>query len=384
MSTKSKANEFSSPLHDGLEKPSSVEGWESLPLGQFAQAKGGYGFPMDRQGKKSGTYPFFKVSDMNLPANRKNMIDSNTWVDEDDLRVLKAKTFPSGAVVFPKIGATILTNKKRLLVRASVIDNNVMAVVIQDASRCGSDFLYYWFRTIDLGKLANPGTVPSITSSRIHDTPVLLPPLAEQQKIAAVLGVVQRAMEQQERLLALTAELKKALLHQLFTHGLRHEPQKETEIGPVPRSWDVRRLGDYARVVNGYAFKSDHDVKDGVRLVRIGNVGVGTMIAKDEKYLSQDFLTEKAEYALAEGDLILALTRPIIAEGIKFCFVRKSDLPALLNQRVGKFQVTSPKLLKDYLSHVLFSNYFIKPLKTMAEERDLISRTSALRVWRTF
>jgi type I restriction enzyme S subunit len=49
-------------------------------------------------------------------------------------------------------------------------------------------------------------------------------------------------MEQQERLLALTAELKKALLHQLFTAGLRGEPQKQTEIGPVPDSWEVAEL----------------------------------------------------------------------------------------------------------------------------------------------
>ena len=48
-----------------------------------------------------------------------------------------------------------------------------------------------------------------------------LPPLPEQRKIAGVLGVVQRAIEQQERLLALTAELKKTILHRLFTHGDR-------------------------------------------------------------------------------------------------------------------------------------------------------------------
>ena len=72
-----------------------------------------------------------------------------------------------------------------------------------------------------------------------------LPPLAEQRKIAAVLGLVQRAIEQQERLIALTTELKKALLHKLFTEGLRGEPQKQTEIGPVPESWEVTRLDNF-------------------------------------------------------------------------------------------------------------------------------------------
>ncbi len=66
-----------------------------------------------------------------------------------------------------------------------------------------------------------------------------LPPLAEQRKIAGVLGLVQRALEQQERLLALTPELKMALLHQLFTGGLRGEPKKQTDIGAVPEGWEA-------------------------------------------------------------------------------------------------------------------------------------------------
>ena len=75
--------------------------------------------------------------------------------------------------------------------------------------------------------------------------------LAEQRKIAGVLGLVQRTMEQQERLLQLTAELKKTLLHQLFTQGLRGEPQKQTEIGPVPESWEVVRLAGVAKIERG-------------------------------------------------------------------------------------------------------------------------------------
>ncbi len=73
----------------------------------------------------------------------------------------------------------------------------------------------------------------------------------EQRKIAAVLGVVQRAIEQQQRLLALTAELKKTLLHQLFTQGLRGEPQKQTEIGLVPESWEIAKIGSLGKVVTG-------------------------------------------------------------------------------------------------------------------------------------
>ena len=65
---------------------------------------------------------------------------------------------------------------------------------------------------------------------------------------------MQRAIEQQERLIALTTELKKALMHKLFTEGLRGEPQKQTEIGPVPESWEVVELGEVAKIERGKFF----------------------------------------------------------------------------------------------------------------------------------
>ena len=59
-------------------------------------------------------------------------------------------------------------------------------------------------------------------------------------------------MEQQERLIALTAELKKTLLHQLFTQGLRGEPQKQTDIGPVPKAGRERHSATFAHEPNGF------------------------------------------------------------------------------------------------------------------------------------
>jgi type I restriction enzyme S subunit len=66
-----------------------------------------------------------------------------------------------------------------------------------------------------------------------------------------VLSAVQRAVERQERLIALTAELKKALMHKLFTEGTRGEPLKQTEIGPVPESWTIALIRELCDQVSG-------------------------------------------------------------------------------------------------------------------------------------
>lgn len=58
-------------------------------------------------------------------------------------------------------------------------------------------------------------------------------------------------MEQQEQLLARTSELEKALLNQLLTHGLRGETQRHSEIGDIPDSWEVVRLGSVVNFQTG-------------------------------------------------------------------------------------------------------------------------------------
>lgn len=75
--------------------------------------------------------------------------------------------------------------------------------------------------------------------------------LDEQRQIAAVLSTVQNAIDYQERLIVLTAEFKKDLMHKLFTEGTRGEKLKQTDLGPVPSSWEIVRLDHIAMIERG-------------------------------------------------------------------------------------------------------------------------------------
>ena len=155
-------------------------------LGEIAEVRNGWGFPNTQQGCGDGDYPFYKVSDMNRLGNETVMDGANNYVSKEVAKQLGVRPAPRGTVIFPKIGAAVATNKKRVLSRPSAYDNNVMGVIPSEAIE--SRFLYHWLQTYDLRKLANDsGAVPSIRKSEAEQLLVPLPQIGEQRRIVAVL-----------------------------------------------------------------------------------------------------------------------------------------------------------------------------------------------------
>lgn len=142
---------------------------------------------------------------------------------------------------------------------------------------------------------------PSLREFRLS-----LPPLPEQKKIAHILSTVQRAIEAQERIIQTTTELKKALMHKLFTEGLRNEPQKQTEIGPVPQSWEVVALSECAVVQTGIAKGRKVDAKEAVEVpyLRVANVQDGYLDLSEMKTITIR-KNEQSRFALQNGDVVL-------------------------------------------------------------------------------
>lgn len=329
--------------------------WSTPELGDFAKATGGSRFPPSAQGSNEGDYPFYKVSDMNLAGNERFMGVANHWITEATRKEIKAKTFPAGSVIFPKIGAAVATNKKRLLTQESIIDNNVMAIVVNNPQLCAFNYLRFWFETIDLQDLSNSGTLPSIPGHRVHTIRVPLPPLAEQKKIAHILSTVQRAIEAQERIIQTTTELKKALMHKLFTEGLRNEPQKQTEIGPVPESWEVVGLGTLfeKRPQNGI-YKHKREYGSGTQILRIddfSNDGDVVRIAENRVELAR---SEIETYGLEPGDIVINRVNSLSHLG-KTALIGAIGDEMVFESNMMRFSVGESQIQKKYVFKFLNS-----------------------------
>ena len=138
-----------------------------------------------------------------------------------------------------------------------------------------------------------------------------LPPFeaSEQKKIAHILSTVQRAIEAQERIIQTTTELKKTLMHKLFTEGLRNEPQKQTEIGPVPESWEVSLLGNSLSVAQ-YGLSVKGTTKGDYPILRMTNQVDGQIIGNNLQFVKigeADFNKFKVE----KGDILFNRTNSL-------------------------------------------------------------------------
>ena len=117
------------------------------------------------------------------------------------------------------------------------------------------------------------------------------PPLIEQKFIARILSTIRQAIEKQQALIDRTTELKKALMHKLFTEGAKSESQKETEIGLVPESWVKKKIGELGKCITGNTPKTkieEYWNSLDIDFITPGDIGNTRQIFNSERKVSKE------------------------------------------------------------------------------------------------
>lgn len=236
---------------------------------------------------------------------------------------------------------------------------------------------------------------PSISRRQIEELPMPCPPLREQNRIVqrvdelmAVCDRLEAAQAERERRRDRVVAASLQRLNQPTddakrfrrdaAYHLHHLARSTTRMKDIERlrntilnlavrgelvevSTSARRpeaLRESARLQNGYAFKSEWFVKTGIRLLRNVNVGHGDVRWNDSVYLTEDRAREFTRFQVSEGDVVLSLDRPFIATGTKVARVKGQDIPCLLLQRVGRFELNVDRITPQYLFLWLLSPEF--------------------------
>ena len=276
-----------------------------------------------------------------------------------------------------RVGAAGAVNRVYGRVWAS---DNTLTVDSRD-EKLNFKFAWHLLNQLDIKSLATENAQPLITQTNLKAMTATVPPLPQQRRIADILDTVDRAIRKTEEVIDKLEQMKRGLLHDLLTRGIdangelrdpdAHPEQfKDSELGRIPKEWEVAQLRRCVGLKVGFAFKSDwYTETQGIRLLRGANVGTGTPDWSDERRLPFEVAQEFPGYRLSEGDIVIGMDRPFVGNGFKVSVLSEHDVPALLVQRVGCFECHS--MSRRYASYVIKSSMYKRQLKKLQAGMDI-------------
>jgi type I restriction enzyme S subunit len=280
--------------------------------------------------------------------------------------------------------ATVRPTLKRIALVPPDLDGAIAStgycVLRCDRTRADPGFLYYFLITdhfnARMAGVERGASYPAVRDSDVTTSWLPFPPLPEQKKIARILSTVQRAIEAQERIIQTSTELKKALMHKLFTEGLRNEPQKQTEIGLVPESWEVVELGQLLEIAQ-YGMSVKGNTEGNHPILRMTNQVEGRIVERNLQFAEISDVEFK-KFRVERGDILFNRTNSLDLVGRTAIFDIEGEFvfaSYLIRLR------TDEKKLNPFLLNCYFNTDEIQArLKSIATRAVSQSNISATRL----
>lgn len=304
------------------------EGWEVVPLKRRFSVRLGKMLQPSSKAAEDFEAPYLRAANIQ-------------WAGVD-LNDLKTMWFTRGEAV------TLTLQKDDLLVseggdvgRSAILDADLNEIYFQNSvnrvraqARDCTRFLYYWMSVIKalgyVDVLCNKSTIAHFTAEKVEAVPVPLPPLPEQQAIAAFLdretAKIDGLIEEQRRLIALLAEKRQATISHAVTRGMNPsaglKPSGVDWLGDIPEGWEVVQL---RRAISS----SDYGISDSlepdgkIAVLRMGNISDGRLRLDDLKYTN----SVPDNLLLQSGDLLFNRTNSLDLIGKVGLYLGRDQTP---------------------------------------------------------
>ncbi len=321
---------------------------------------GPFGSNMKRSDYLTKGIPVLKIQNVKPFRIEPKNLD---FVNEEKYKELKRHSYKKGDIVMTKLGAP--------LGASAIIENIDDGLIVADlvrirAEKVNTKYLCYHLNSPITNDFINTqqkgATRPRVQIAIVRDLPIYTPPLSEQLQIVSILdktfAAIDKAKENVKRNLQNTKELFQSELNSIFT--------KKGE------GWVERQIQDIAKVVNGYSFDSKYfSSSNTIKSVKITNVGVREFVEESDNYLPEKYKETLKDFQVKEGNIVIALTRTIIAAGLKVAIVPNTYNGALINQRVAALianeKIISQRFLYNYLITDGVANYVKANVNTLMQ-----------------
>lgn len=226
-------------------------GWKIDFLDNVAVRKSGHTPDKKKSIYWGGEIPWVSLKDLSK-LNKRFLYETTDYTTLEGIRNSSAVVLPAGTVVISRDASV---GKIGILSKEMATSQHFINYICGD--NLNNIYLYYYllFNSHLFERIATGSTIKTIGLSFFKKLKIMLPPLEEQQKIASILSMWDKAIELKEKMLKQKREQKKWLMQQLLTGEIRL-PGFSTE-------WKEFRLGEIGSTFNGLTGKSAADFGEG-------------------------------------------------------------------------------------------------------------------------
>ncbi len=307
-----------------------------------------------------GQINWITPSDMSKLNGRIYIQNSERKITEKGLRETNLTLLPAGAIV---ISTRAPVGYVAVIRRDTTFNQGCKGLIPKNADEICSEFYAYYFlsKRTELENLSGGSTFKELSKERLENFYVPIAPFPEQKKIAEILSTVDQAIEKVDLAIEKTQKLKKGLMQDLLTKGIGHKEFKDTEIGRIPKEWEVTQLTELAEINRNSIEPARKSPNDKFLYIDIDSVENGTGVISNAKEIIGKDAPSRARRLIHYNDVLMSTVRPYLKA---FAIV-----PEKFHNQICStgFAVLTCKeeALPLYLLHTLFTGSFIDQCKKM-------------------
>ncbi|GGI12579.1 restriction endonuclease subunit S [Gottfriedia solisilvae] len=309
----------------------------------------------------NGDIPWATVKDMNSNV----LVETQEYITNIAVKNSSTNIIPKGNVII----ATRIGVGRAFLNKVDMAINQDLKALIPNDKVDPMFLLYSIIKSKSfLESISSGTTVKGIRLEQLNELELWVPDLKNQRKIAAILSTVDQAIEYTEAIIAQTETVKKSMMQVLFTKGISQTKFKKTEIGEIPKNWEVDSLQNITlpkeglrRGPFGGALKKEIFVQTGYSIYEQQHA-IYNDFNKFRYFISEEKFNEMENFKIKPKDLLISCSGTVGRVAI----VPFNAPEGIINQALLRIRCDQKIITPEYLNYLLISDSYQSKLLDMS------------------
>ena len=344
--------------------------WEVVKLGDIGKSIIGLTYsPSDVVNNSNNAYLVLRSSNV---QNSNILLENNVYVNKNIPKNLIVKK--GDILICSRNGSKNLIGKNAYISKAQ--EGYTFGAFMTIYRSKYSKYVYQLLKTNLYQKQINNNmgaTINQITTRNLNSFKFPFPPLKEQRKIADILSNVDEKIDIISNQIEKVEILKKGLMQKLLNEGIGHNRFKDSELGKIPESWEIKYLSEIGLFSKGKGISKNEIIDNGIPCMRYAEIYTkyNTVLKNIKSFINKkSALNSKQIY---KGDILFAGSGETLEDiGKSVAFL--DDFEACVG---GDTIILSPNI--DYNS--LFMSYQLNTTSVRIQLRKLGQGNSVVHIY---